>query len=341
MRCQQCQFENIPGQKRCLRCNALLEDEIIGRVIYPPRMPRWKGPIRAMFRFLRKVLPENVANPKIPAAMRIMSGDAFLGLFLSIIPGLAHLVDGRFREVRWTVLIWFVVLAGGIFFYGGNFGLLLLGLAVGIHAWIAMHHKLDEQYREIERKIINFTLLAFFLTLFYWGIRRIVFGDFMFRYSNLDIPSQNVHTGDLLLGRRSRANIGTLRRGSLVFTRLRRIAGGHFSRHPGSTVVVQVVGLGGERVKISEGTFFVNDEALNQERYPVPQWLLGRVKDPIWIPDGSYFVNAVYTITVVGNAAVNNGMVKNACIIEPNDIEAEAIMLWLPLGRRGFLEADE
>ena len=110
MRCQRCEFENMPGLDTCLRCGSVLinADEPID--IHPPRMSRWKKPIRNFFRQLRQFMPisawsgEDLHFHFFPPWLKKISRVNFLGAFLSIIPGLAHLIQKRFHSIRWWVL---------------------------------------------------------------------------------------------------------------------------------------------------------------------------------------------------------------------------------------------
>jgi hypothetical protein len=338
MRCQRCQFENMPGESRCFRCGSALEGAEISVDVHPPRMARWKKPIRSIFRWFRKqsIFPEAVARPKVPAFLRIMSDSAFWGIILSIVPGLAHFVEGRFREVRWWVLCWIAVLLIGIFFYGGGIGLLFLGFAVGIHSWIAFNHTLVKEHIEARERFIDFGMLLVFFGLLYFGVRVTALRDFVLGFSSRTIPYQNVQQGDIMLARRSRARADFLKRGSFVLVSLREVGGRRMWGVEGE-MVAQVVAVGGETVDIN-GVFVVNGRPLDVNHFPVPQWLQRRIGQ-IYVPDGSYFINVEYNVQ--GNMAVNAGYVKNACVIEGSRIEAAAVMKWLPVSRRGFLKAEE
>jgi hypothetical protein len=340
MRCQRCQFENMPGESRCFRCGSALGDAAIAVDIHPPRMARWKGPIRLLFRWFRRhsLFPEAIARPKVPAFLKIMSGNALVGIILSIVPGFAHLVEGRFREVRWWVPAWFVVLLIGMFFYSSSIGLLFLGFAVGIHSWIAFNHTLMKEHIETNQHLIDFVMLLVLTAIMYFGIRVTVFRDFVVGFSSRTIPYQNVQTGDVMLARRSRAQPNFLKRGSFVLVPLRDVGGRGMWGVRGE-MIAQIVAVGGESVDINNN-FVVNGRPLDENHFPVPQWLRRRV-GPIYVPEGSYFINVEYNTTTYGNAALNEGLIKSACVIEGSRIEAAAVMRWLPLSRRGFLKVEE
>lgn len=323
-----------------MKCGSVLSAESVAADIHPPRMEKWKGPLRAAGRWFRLhgILPESSVRIPAPAFLKIMSADAYLSIVVSIIPGLAHILEGRFREVRWFVLAWFLAICAGILFYGNTLGLTLLGVAVGLHGWIAFEHTLSKEQIEISRKYFIFMILLAVMGLLYWGVRRIAFRDFVFGFSNLTVPYQNVEQGDLVLARRSRVQANLLTRGSLVITSLRG-AGGHGAIWGGGAMVVQIVGLPGEKIEIADSVYIVNGKTLKSEQFPVPQWLRERNIPAISIPEGSYFINAVYNVH--GRGAVNAGTVGNACLIRISDIQATAVMRWLPLTRRGFLRSNE
>jgi hypothetical protein len=342
MRCHQCQFENIPGQQRCLRCGAVLQAGAIAGSVNPPRMASWKRPLRTILRWLRihAALPEapNIRKVRVPAYMKIMSEDAFFGVILSIIPGLAHYIDGKFREIRWLVLGWFLTLLTGVFFYGGAMGFLFLGFAVSLHGWIAFNYAMSKERDDTlgRFKTLGFLLVAF--ALFYWGVRTFAFRDFVFSYSNLTIPYQKVEQGDLLLNLRSRVLPDTLTRGAIVLGNFQEIYGGH-AGHRRYQTTGQVIALPGEMIQIANGQFFVNSSSLDAEKFPVPKWLSGVSMRTI-IPEDSWFISVSYQVHGHGTHLTDN-MINTACVQKQDDIIAVAVMRWLPVSRRGFLRIDK
>jgi hypothetical protein len=275
---------------------------------------------------------------RVPAFLKIMSADAFLGLILSIIPGLAHYVDGRFREVRWFVLGWLLAVLAGIFFYGGGLGFLLLGLAVGLHGWIAFSYALSKEKDEPIERFRTLAMLLVAFGLLYWGVRAVAFRDFVFGLSNLTIPGQNIQVGDVLLARRSRANVDELLRGSLILGNFHLLYGNQVTQNT-YEIMGQIIALPGEKIAITEGRFVVNDQELDVGQFPVPAWL-SKVRFSATIPTGSYFVSTVYQVAGYGMQLTGENVI-NVCILKSDDIEARAVMRWFPLAKRGFLRADQ
>ena len=337
MRCPRCNFENIPGQSRCFKCDSILESKATGVNVHPPRMAKWKKPLRSIFRWTRRqsVIPEEVTRPRVPNWMRIMSADAFFGLVLSIVPGLAHFLQGRFREVRLYCAAWLVLLLTGLFLYGRWIGLFLLGLAIGLHAWIAFRHTLVKELLGFFNKLIVMLVMLAALLLFYRTVARMVFSDFTGGYTNSAIAYHNIKVGDYLLARRSRATTELMTRGSLVLARLASVGGGNRLFRRGGTMIVEIVGLPGEQVGIENDVFMVDGQPLDAEKYPVPRWLRG-TKILIEIADDSYFLSGEYNVYAHGRS-LNNADICNACVVKTDDIKARAFMRWLPLSRRGFI----
>lgn len=345
MRCQRCQFENVPGESRCFKCGSILGGQNVPVDVHPPRMSKWEGPFRAAIRRLRcwKVLPERGVYAWMPYWMKIMSGNAFLAIILSIVPGLAHLAQRRFRQVLWYFVAWFVFLLTGMFLYGGFLGFLLIGLAVATHVWIAFHAALLIEHEEIGHRVFDVAFLMFLYMFFYWGIRTWVFGDFVFGYTALRITSQSVQPGDCQLARRSLAQPGSFSRGSLVLIYPVNEVVGYRNRRTvsGKLMTVQIVGLPSEEVQIKDNTFVVNGRILDANEYSVPNWMTTRQSAGIRVANDSYFVNNVYNIAGHGALALNDAMIGRVCVVSARDIKAKAIMRWLPLTRRGFLRSDE
>jgi hypothetical protein len=285
------------------------------------------------------VLPEESLYAWFPDWLKIMSLNAFFAIILSIVPGLAHLAQRRFRQIRWYFVSWVVFLLAGMFLYGSNMGFLLFGLAVAAHAWMAFHASLIKEHAESGRRAFDIVMLLVFLAFIYWGIRFAAFRDFVWGYTSLTIPYQSVQSGDCLLGRRSRAREEMLLRGSLVFARFRevRVGRGVWGRGNNYNTVGQIIALPGETIEVKEGRFVVNGRVLDGEKFPVPGWMSG-MQMSATIPSDSYFVSTVYRIA---GANMTGDMIRDACILPKGDIEALAVMKWFPLASRGFLRSYE
>lgn len=340
MRCQRCKFENIPGQKTCIKCGSALEVTSTAINVHPPRMPKWKKPFRDVLRSIRKgkAVPQDNAKSHLTPRAKEFFNDSFLGLFLSIIPGLAHWTQNRFREIRWYFLAWLILLLSGLFLYGSAAGYVCLGLAIGVHAAIALQYGIIKDLANLSEKIVTIILVLIGLTFLYRFIPRMPFLNFDGGYSSLTIPYYNVEAGDYLLARGGLDENDLLQRGSLVLihpaTFRSTVRRGVLSGN--DTVIGEVVGLPGERLQILNEVFIVDGKLLDVEQYPVPQWLHSRTFSAT-IPNDSYFVSTRYNVRAQG-IRLNTSHINQVCMVKTTDIEAKAFMRWWPLLRRGFLK---
>lgn len=343
MRCPRCEFENMPGQSTCFKCGSTLAQKADAVEVNPPRMARWKRPLRCTFRWLRSfhVIPSGGISIPVPPWLSRFSREGLFGILLSVIPGLAHLLQGRFREIRWYVLAWFVSLVGALFLYGGFWGLCLFGLAVGLHAWIAIHSALIKQVTDFGYRVFALILVSLGVLVVYRNIGGLIFRNLTGGYSSVTVPYHRIEAGDYLLASRSRLRSEPMTRGALVVAYLEDTRYGFWpwpqrSRDMG---IVQVVGLPGEKLKIKDNAFWINDEQLDGEKYPLPAWLHNMTMS-VTIPKSSYFVSAAYNVEAYGRG-LEALDVREVCIVGSGSFEAKAFMRWMPLMRRGFIRDTE
>lgn len=342
--CPRCEFENMPGQSTCFKCGSTLAQEADSVEVDPPRMARWKRPLRCTFRWLRAfhVVPSGGISIHIPPWLSRFSREGLFGILLSVIPGLAHLLQGRLKEIRWYVLAWFVSLVGSLFFYGGPFGFCLFGLAIGLHAWIAIHSALIKQVTNFGHRMFALALVSLAVLVIYRNIGGLIFRNLIGGHSSVTVPYHRIEAGDYLLASRSRLRSEPMTRGAFVLASLedtRRGIGLLMSGGRRDMGIVQVVGLAGEKLEIKDNAFWINDEQLDAEKYPLPAWLHNMTMS-VTIPKSSYFVSAQYNIEAHGRG-LEVGDVREVCIVGSGSFEAKAFMRWMPLMRRGFIRDTE
>lgn len=336
MRCQRCEFENMPGLTTCMRCGSVLQSGPAKIEVHPPRSPAWKKPLRGFRRGLRQLKPAPAwTEPEqatgqagwLQTAVRVN----FLGAFLSIIPGFAHLVQGRFYAIHRWVLAWLTLLLSALFFYGSVFGLMLLGLAIGVHVWIALHSAFLAEYEDLRARIWGFLLILIFFFIGYMAVGRLLFYNYRGGYAVAHVPARQVHRGDYLLGRRNQIQPEDLTRGSFVLAELSSVHGRRVFRRPEAVGYVQIIGLPGETVGLKENVFYIDDEPLDADRFPVPGWLRGRALTAT-VPEDSYFVSAQYE-----GRGYNASQAIDVSLIDRERIAAKAFLRWNPVRRRGFI----
>jgi hypothetical protein len=302
-------------------------------------MAPWKKPIRNMARWARRwrILPSGSPAKARSSRFKMDSEDysCLWGLLLSIVPGLAHLVYRRFREIRWYFLGWLIALSIGLFLYGTNIGLCFVGLAIGLHAWIAVQHSLIKRLETLGERLGAVLVLLIVLALFYWAVPRVILPDLRGGYTALTLPHQNIQPRDYLLGWRDEMSSHPLPRGSLVLTRMAYIGRGRRASRE-RLMFVQIVGLPGETIQIKGDIYIIDGKPLDREKYPLPQWLHER-RISIIVPPDSYFVVSEYNV----HLNIREGHIRTACLVRFEDVRARAFMRWLPLSRRGFIEETE
>jgi len=284
-----------------------------------------------------KVVPQIDAKSYLSPRLKAFFSDSISGLLLSIIPGFAHWMQNRFKEIRWYFLAWLILLLSGLFLYGSPAGFLCFGLAIGVHAAIALQYGIIKDLTNIGEKIVTIILVLIGLTFLYRFIPRMPFLNFDGGYSSLTIPYYNVEAGDYLLARGGLDEKDLLSRGSLVLIHPATLGGyRRIVTRGNDTVIGEIVGLPGERLQIVNEVFIIDGQLLDVEKYPVPQWLR-RIPFSATIPNDSYFVSSRYSVSAHG-IQLTASHIKQVCVLKTNDIEVKAFMRWWPLSRRGFLK---
>ena len=229
----------------------------------------------------------------IPDWVGVILQDGFLGLLASIVPGLAHLIMGRFKEIRWYFIAWLGLLLAGLFFYGGTIGSVLISAAIGVHVWIGLQYGFIKQLAQFGTKIFTALAILIVLSLIYWVVPGLVFPNLASGYISFDIPYRNIQHGDYFLVHRHISEGSTIPRGSLVLMHPAQL-GYRLTRSP-ETIIGQVIGNAGEKVEISKDVFVIDGQKLDPAKYPVPEWLRGSMIS-INIGSKCYFVSAAYNV---------------------------------------------
>ncbi len=327
----------MPGQSVCLQCGSVLAAESAPANVHPPRMAGWKKPPRLFFRRLRSHrLIQAFGRFRVPSWMRVVSGESFFAVLLSILPGLAHLIQRRFAQVRLYVAIWLVLLFGTLFFYGGFLGQLFFGFTIAMHAYIALQTAFGKELTDFRYRVLSLLLIGLGLLAIYWNGAGLIFRDIAGGYTSVRVPYHRTEAGDYVLARRSLVNAENLTRGSLVLAGVASIGdrwlGGSSRR---SHVVAQIIARPDETLKIQEGLFIVDDSVLDPNEYPVPRWLKTR-KLSVIISENHYFLSAQFQ-----GQGYNDSHIVSVCVVPVGQIEAKAFIRWSPLIRRGFIREIE
>ncbi len=267
MRCVRCQFENIPGQARCIRCGSVLEATAVAVEVHPPRMPAWHRPWRGLMRWLRGYrVPVHIPLPGTVRRRAAIASDSVLGLLLNLVPGLAHLVKGRFRQVGLCVALWLALLVLGVLSYGSTLGSVLIGLAIGVHTWIALHDEVFKKITDLLERVEAALIVVALLTALYCVTPRVVVPGLAGGHTTFAIPAMDIRAGDFLLVRRMESPDGPLARGTLVLIRPDRFrnAQREIVTDRSGLIIGQIVGLPGETVRIENRVYVVGSSRWTQ-----------------------------------------------------------------------------
>jgi len=288
-------------------------------------MPNWKKPVRNIFRMFRR----RHIVPDIEVGLRwgrYSELGRYSAVILDIIPGLGHVFQGCFKKVWWLVLLWWVFIASGIYFFPSSLGFALLGIGIGIHIWIITRHSLWKDIENFKSKAFAVIGLYLFL-LFVYRYSPRIFLPVTGGYTTLTIPWNNVEPSDYFLARRN-IRLDMLERGSLVLIEPRAIG-----RRNTTTVIGQVAALPGELIAIEGNSFVINGQVMDNSRYPVPRWL-HRIKMSLNMDSDSYFISLEYR----PYGMPNDEYIRQTCIYKFEDMRARAFMRWSPISKRGVIE---
>jgi len=390
----------MPGEARCFQCQAVLEPPPITDV-HPPRASKWSRPLRSAGLWARRLrgrwqaaragkrvtgampTPESIrqraASIDRPPSAPILTLEMFsavgrcaIGLLLSIIPGLGHVVQRRFGAVRWYVLGWGLALALAILFYASGIGIACFAVALVLHAWIMVDASVGpfivkEGFAgRIAWRLGFLAGCAIFETL---GYRTVVVSviprDLVVAQAGVAVPYHRVGLRDTLLCMRPARRPGPLVRGDYVALGDMYYFNEGYYYNPnvrrGSTLpdpfriatAGQLIAFPGEKVELKEDHFYVDGRLLDPDRFAVPQWLHGREFTVQLRRNGGqagdldtsaqYFITLEYDMRAahnVGEAAVRNAMI-NACLRPGEALVARAYMRWYPVLNRGYLRSAE
>ena len=224
MRCRRCEFENMPGETTCFRCQAPLTQvcppERVG--LTPPRAG-WTKPFRRMRYWLNRKLGlgwrEKVeSGPATAPGWALIGRERLLVAGVSLVPGLGHLLSRETRRILLLWPAWLVALGLGLFLYGTPSGGLFLGAAVALHAWIlcdaaAVH---DAFAGRAVRFVLVLAVFGALLLAIYGGARHGAGALVNGTYAPMDFPAEQIRAGDFLLVDARACRAAAPRRGDII-----------------------------------------------------------------------------------------------------------------------------
>ena len=258
MRCRRCEFENMPGETTCFRCQAVLAPAVPA-VLRPPRAG-WTKRLRRVRYWLNRRLGlgwrEKVeSSPSTAPGWALIGRERLLVAGVSVVPGLGHLLSHETRRILLLWPAWLGALALGLFLYGTTCGGLFIGTAVALHAWIicdaaAVH---DAFAGQPVRFVIVLAVFGALLLGVYGGARHAAGALVNGTYAPMDFPADQIQSGDFLLADPRAYRADTPRRGDIIRYRTRSELRGPGAAELGYAVlrgdtVGQILAMPGEDV---------------------------------------------------------------------------------------------
>jgi len=249
MQCRRCGFENMPGLTACMKCKTVLTATAPVDV-HPPRagLMRHVRPLVYWFNRMRS------GEAKKVAASPATDPRTLLWVLLSILPGLGHLASGRLKAIRLLWPAWFALFILGLLGAGAAWGSVFMGLAISMHAWIALDSAdlrslFDSALGRLGCVLIGFFMLSW---LVYGGFGRHVLGGSVLP---LAIDSHGLRPNDHILF----WGMGSLQRGDLVRYTIQGTGPVQFGEYQirGGQTVGRLLAFAGEKVLIGHGVLTV------------------------------------------------------------------------------------
>jgi len=221
MECPSCQFNNMPGNTRCLRCGGALQLASAAISVEPPRasapskwLRRWFNGRRWWY-WSRSAAAGTGRNLASELTRRTVTSGLDLGLAArSLIPGWAHWHAGY--RLRGTVIasIYWASLLAMVATIGTPWGATWLGVLLAVHAGSLIDLLVAADQSRFERCVVVPLLAIAIVTAFYWPIGYWVNSQIFVRL--LQAPIGEFSSGDVIWFRRLAASNPNVRPGDIV-----------------------------------------------------------------------------------------------------------------------------
>ncbi|MFH1077630.1 MAG: S26 family signal peptidase [Pseudomonadota bacterium] len=349
MQCRVCGFENMQDQARCVRCQSQLtwKGPADPMDFYPPRSSPFKGlvtlayPLNRLINSFPTRLLEQLRSSLFGNA--ILPLQSITAMIASAIPGLGHILNGRWRRALFMICGWIIFLILTINFYSGITGGLLIGLMIASHVWIILDAGEIKKHTVTVRESIRstfFILLA--VTIAYWSVDRTVHRYIDLATSPFKIQTLGIQQGDILLVRRN-IPFASVKRDDVVLIKFSGVNTFHLEDETllnlqlPRIVTARVVALQGDKIETSHGKLLVNGDVVDVSNqpdslipFPVEEFTRTVPNDclvalfPVLlegIPDRDHAVSLVW---------------ENCFFVKSANLDGKAIGVYAPIRRRCF-----
>ncbi len=345
MQCPACGFENMRGTERCISCRArlILADRMAPAALVPPRAgkSRWLAPVRLLGNRIIERIPRLQA-PIAWLARRLHAQEelpeaAVAALYLSLVPGLGHLPERRWRAMLIWGGGWLALAALTVNFYSMERLFFLPAVLLSWHVSTMVDAARLSQRIAGTWDRLRIMLVQAFLPclLIYAGIYWVVTACIEVIPMTFSVPTHGVIAQDRLLVRR----IGpgeTIARGELVILaphpRLVMVTEDNYTTRVNlrGKIPAMILALPGDRVETMGDEIKVNG-------IRVPTALcLGQI---ISVPRIEMVLEKDQVLAIfpaIGRHGMEqyNASAKDLFIFHKNEVAFRPLGIWLPLTRR-------
>ncbi|NLX23787.1 MAG: hypothetical protein GXY55_19210 [Phycisphaerae bacterium] len=286
MQCVNCGLENVPGMQACARCQSRLEFGAVA--VHPQRASRFRIQTRlgrlwhVPASFIRGALRGGSVG------LRSVFSDSqvpWSAVFLSVVPGLGHLMRGHRLIGRLLMAGWAVLLVAAGLTMGTPTSWWFIMLAVSLHAnaILSLMGAIQSGLGLFGRMVMGIALFGGLYLGLYWPVGQLGASVYVPLPLAGMMPNPVLQDGDAVLYNGPWTRPRRFARGDLVVYQIETdLQQYHAYVVVKGLSVDRVVGLPGDRVKLHEGQLLVNGRPPAVESLP-----LGSIR-----PLGSFEVQA-------------------------------------------------
>jgi hypothetical protein len=338
MQCLNCEFENVPGMARCVRCHSALD--LGGVAVLPPRATRW----RVLTHWSRRwhVLITTVrslwsSRPRWANMTRTeVSG---VGVAWSFLPGLGLIKHGS-QHWGYAVLgVWLMILMATVVTIGLPVSPVLLNAAIVVHVASVLWF-LGGEFNFYRRSTVAlFGLVAFGALRLFVYQPFIWFGQQFYSSVSFDnlVPGDVIANGDALLHEGPWLRPEQFSRGDIVLYDIDGFTENQFILRDG-VGLDRIIGLPGEQVAIRDGQIQINWKPLDPKHYPLGSLNLPPGADPIVAGPDEYIIFPTRIQSFVHGAVAVGPPLAHISRVSAKNIRGRVVFRLHPWSRFGRLE---
>jgi hypothetical protein len=338
MQCANCHFENLPGLDLCGRCGASLRIATAVIDVHPPRASQRRFRRLGFDSWLRR--KSQAVSTMLDSALWTSTIDRPPSLVVArmIVPGWPQVYLGQTARGRLFLWTYGVFMALALVLLGTNWGSLLLGLALAVHAASVI----DIVFTGMSRG-----RSAFYFCLIYGGfVALLVYWPAIFLFSRLAVPLEvmvatgSLEPGDIVLCNPSAYRWSSPQPGDIVLYDMNSVRLRSYQTQGHRNVIYGVEGRQmdrilagpGQKATVVEGDLRIDGNP--ESRKP----LNASVRfEPLTltVPSGFYLI--VPSGVPLLNNMISSQLVSQGGLVPSSAIEGKIYFRKYPFNRLGFI----